>query len=98
MPFRLTNAPATFQQMTDTVFKDMEGCIWYLDDILIYAGKSEEEHQQLVEQVLQQCLKHGLAVKLTKSKFHVQETLFLGHIINKQQVQMDPPKLEAMFK
>jgi len=98
MPFGLTNAPATFQEMIDTIFKDMEGCIWYLDDFLIYGGDSEEEHQQLVEQVLQQCIKHSLAVNLTKSEFHVQETLFLGHMINGQQVQMDPTKLEAMSK
>jgi len=52
----------------------------------------------LVEQVLQQCIKHSLAVNLTKSEFHVKETLFLGHIINGQQVQMDPTKLEAMSK
>jgi len=52
----------------------------------------------LVEQVLQQCIKYGLVIKLTKSEFHVQETLFLGHIINRQQVQMDPTKLEAMSK
>jgi len=98
IPFGLTNTPATFQEMPDTIFKDMEGCIWYLDDILIYRGDSEEEHQQLVEQVLQQCNKHGLAVNLTKSEFHVPETLFLEHIINWQQVQMDPTKLEAMSK
>jgi len=42
MPFGLTNALATFQEMMDTIFKDMEGCIWYLDDILIYGGDSEE--------------------------------------------------------
>jgi len=97
MPLGLTNTPATFQEMIDTIFKDMEGCIWYLDDILIYGGHSEE-HQQLVEQVLQQCIKHGLVVNLTKSEFHVQETHFLRHIINGQQVQMDPTKLEAMCK
>jgi len=98
MPFGLTNAPTTFQEMMDTIFKDMEGCIWYLDDILIYRGDSEEEHQQLVEQVLQQCIQHGLAVNLTKSEFHVQETIFLEHIINGQQVQMNPTKIEAKSK
>jgi len=97
-PFGLTNTPAIFQEMIDTIFKDMEGCIWCLDDILIYGGDLEEEHQQLVEQVLQQCIQHGFTVNLTKCEFHVQETLFLGHIINWQQVQMDPTKLEAMSK
>jgi len=99
MPFGLANAPATFQEMMDTIFKDIEGCIWYLHDILIYGGNSEEEHQQLVEQVLHQCIKYGLAVNLTKSEFHVKETLCLGHIINGQQVQtLDLTNLEAMSK
>jgi len=71
MPFVLTNTTAIFQEMMDTIFKNMEGCIWYLNDILIYRGDSEEEHQQLVELVLQQCIKHALAVNLTKSEFHI---------------------------
>src|SRR5207302_4339703 len=81
MPFALTNTPASFQEMMDTVFKDMEGCISYLDDILIYRGDTEEEHQAIVEKVLQQCVNNGLAVNLAKSEFHVRETMFLGHII-----------------
>ena len=36
MPFRLTNAGAIFKEMMDTIFKDEEGCVWYMDDILIY--------------------------------------------------------------
>ena len=57
--------------MMDTIFKDMEGCVWYLDDILIYGGDTEEEHQKIVEKVLQLCVDHGLAVNLGKSEFHV---------------------------
>jgi len=98
MPFGLMNAPASFQEMMDTIFKDVEGCVWYLDDILIFEGKTEEEHQALVEKVLEKCVEHGLAVNLPKSEFHVKQTLFLGHIINGQQVQMDPTKLEVMAK
>ena len=98
MPFGLTNAPATFQEMMDTIFKDIEGCVWYLDNILIYGGDTDEEHQKIVEKVLQLCIDHGLAVNLAKSEFHVQQTIFLGHIINGQQVQMDPSKLETMCK
>ena len=44
MPFGLTNAPALFQEMMDTIFKDMEGYIWYLNDILIYGGDTKAEH------------------------------------------------------
>ena len=98
MPFGLTNAPAIFQEMMDKIFKDEEGCVWYIDDILIYGGTTEAEHQAFVEKVLQQCVNHGLAVNLTTSEFHVHETIFLSHIVNGSQVQMDPAKLETMSK
>ena len=46
MPFRLCNAPATFQAMMDDLFHDKldEGVVIYLDDILIYA-ENMAEHQ-----------------------------------------------------
>src|SRR5438105_2172422 len=86
MPFGLTNAPTSIHEMMDTVFKNMEGCIWYLDNILIYRGETKEEHQAIGEKVLQQCIDNGLAVNLAKSEFHVKEMMFLGHIINGQEI------------
>ena len=77
MTFGFTNAPASFQEIMDTIFKDMGGCIWYLDDFLNYGSDTEAEHQAVVEKVLQQSVKHGLEVNLLKSKFHVKETIFL---------------------
>ena len=98
IPFGLTNTHVSFQEMMDTIFKDVEGCIWYLDDILIYDGNSEAEQQAIVEKVLQQCFKHGLGVNLLKSKLYVHKTIFLEYIINSQEVKMDPSKLETMSK
>ena len=54
MPFSLTNTPASFQEMIGTILKDMEGCIWCLNDIHIYGGDTKAEHQAIVEKVLQQ--------------------------------------------
>ena len=53
MPFGLTNAPSTFQDMMNHILSDLldAGVIAYMDDILIYA-KTEEEHDDLVEEVL----------------------------------------------
>ena len=98
MPFGLTNAPATFQEMMDTIFKHEEGCVWYMDDILIHGGTTQAEHQAFVEMVLQLCVNHELAVNLTKSEFHVHQTIFIGHIVNGSQVPMDPAKLETISK
>ena len=82
----------------DTIFQDEEGCVWHMYDLLIYGGTTEAEYQAFVEKVLQQCINHVLAVNLTKSEFHVHETIFRGHIVNGSDVQMDPAKLETMSK
>ena len=82
----------------NTVFQDMEGYIWDLNDILIHAGDTEAELQAIIKKVLQECVEHGLAVNLLKSKFHVHETIFLVYVINSQEVKMDPSKLETISK
>jgi hypothetical protein len=53
IPFRLTNAPATFQLYIHDALKGLinDFVIIYLDDILIYS-QSEKEHIKHVKQVL----------------------------------------------
>ena len=82
----------------DIIFKVEEGCVWYMDYILIYGGQTEAEHRAYVEKILQQCVNHGLAVNLTKFEFHAHKTIFLRHIDNGSHVQMDAAKLETMSK
>ena len=43
-------------------------------------------------------MEHGLAVNLLKSEFHVEETIFLVHAVNDQEVKMDTSKLKTMSK
>ena len=38
------------------MFTDIEGYIWYFNNILIYGGNTKAEHQAIVEKVLQQCV------------------------------------------
>ena len=55
MFFGMTNSPATFQTMMNDIFWNLivEGIVVvYLDNILIFT-KTEEEHAQVVRQVLQ---------------------------------------------
>ena len=96
MPFRLTNTLVSLQEMMDTVFKDVEGCIWYLDNILIHSGNTEAVHQGIVKKVLQRCIVQGLAGNLLKSMFHSYKTIILKHVSNSQEVKMDPSRLETM--
>jgi hypothetical protein len=48
MPFKLTNAPAVFENMANDIFRDFLDIfiIFYLDDIVIYS-KNREEHDMM---------------------------------------------------
>ena len=81
MPFGLTKSPALFQEMIGTMFIDIEGYIWCVNNILIYVNNIKLEHKTIVEKVLQQCIKHKLAINRLKRKCHLHETIFLVHVI-----------------
>lgn len=97
MPFGLVNAPAIFQALINDVLREMlnKYVFVYLDDILIFSC-NYQEHIQHVRQVLSQLLKHSLFVKLEKSEFQVSSTPFLGFIVYKVSLQMDPGKVRVV--
>jgi hypothetical protein len=64
----------------------------FIDDILIYS-QSEEEHASHLKMVLQRLREHQLYAKLSKCEFWISEVLFLGHIINKEGLAVDPKKV-----
>ena len=100
MPFGLMNAPASFQKMMDEIFEgdDEYGMLWYINDMLIHGGETEEEYQKLVDYILKKCLDHDLAINLEKSEFHQKEVNFLGHIINSRSIKMQSNKVNAILQ
>ena len=52
-----------------------------------------KEHKEQVNKVLDKLIEAGLQVDIEKSKFHVQETAFLGVIVSINSVRMDPKKI-----
>jgi hypothetical protein len=83
MSFRLTNVPAFFMYMMNSLFMDYlnKFIVVFIDDILIYS-RNEEEHEEHLKMVLQQLQDCQLYAKLSKCEFWISEVLFLGHIIN----------------
>ena len=98
MPFGLKNAPATFQHFINDVLSDYldDFVISYIDDILIFSNSLEEHHKH-VKMVLKKLLENNLYVKLEKCEFDVSETAFLGYIISKDGLKVDPSKIEAIL-
>ena len=95
MPFGIAAAPGTFQELMNKVLEKMENAIVYLDDILIFT-ESKEKHYERVEEVLERIVKAGLRINPKKCHILREEIKFLGHIINKNGIQTDPAKLEAI--
>ncbi|GLI71739.1 hypothetical protein VaNZ11_017045 [Volvox africanus] len=97
MPFGLTNAPATFQRLMNDIFRPYLDTfvLIYLDDILIYS-KTEDEHAQHLETVLQVLREHQLYAKASKCAFGTTKIDFLGHIVSKDSISADPRKVKAI--
>ncbi|MBW0527980.1 hypothetical protein O181_067695 [Austropuccinia psidii MF-1] len=77
MPFCLTNAPASFQNLVNDIFADFLDVfvVVYLDDIMVLSS-SEEEHVKHVTSVLQRLRENNLFAKSSKSIKALQS--FLG--------------------
>ena len=97
MPFGLTNAPSTFCNLMKNVLFDYldDFVVIYLDDIVIYS-RTLEEHVNHLSLVLYQLRKYTLYVKIEKCEFAKQEIKFLGHLVSKNQVRMDPNKVQSI--
>ena len=98
MFFGLTNSPAMFQSMINSILRNLinEGhVVVYLDDILIFT-ETLEEHRQLVHQVLMVLRDHDLCLKLEKCFFEEPEVQYLGLIVGNGQVRTDPEKIAAV--
>ena len=97
MSFGLTNAPAAFMDLMNRVFKPFldRFVIVFIDDILIYS-KSKEEHEQHLRLVLQTLREKQLYAKFSKCEFWLESVAFLGHIVSKNGISVDPSKVEAV--
>ena len=97
MSFGLTNAPAAFMDLINRVFKPFldQFVIVFIDDILVYS-RSKEEHRDHLRRVLEVLQAHRLVSKFSKYEFWLSSVSFLGHVVSKDGISVDPKKIEAV--
>ena len=98
MLFGLTNSPATFQALMNSIFADLIAAgkvAVYLDDILIFSA-TLEEHRQVTHEVLRRLQEHDLYLRPEKCEFERTEVEYLGLVIREGEVAMDPVKVKAV--
>jgi hypothetical protein len=98
MSFRLTNAPAHFMYLMNSVFMPEldKFVVVFIDNILIYS-KSEEENAKTLWVILQWLRDHQLYAKFSKCAFWLKEVLFIGHIISAEGIVVDPSKVQEVL-
>ena len=93
MPFGLCNAPATFQQLMDSVLAGLQWttCLVYIDDVIIL-GKSFDDHLYNLSQVFNRLRQAGLKLQPGKCALVQRKVSFLGHVISPEGIATDPDK------
>jgi hypothetical protein len=98
VPFGLTNAPAIFMNLMNKIFMPYldKFVIVFIDDILIYS-KNKEDHAKHLRIALQVLREHQLYAKFSKCEFWLDQVEFLGHVISKEGIAINPSKVQSVL-
>jgi hypothetical protein len=101
MPFGLTNGPATFQRFMDQIFTPLKHqypnyLFWFMDDILIAMPDNKKLHEETVCEVLKVLKQELLFLKAKKCHFKQKEVEFVGYLISKGTIKINPTKRHGL--
>lgn len=98
MPFGLTNASAVFMALMNMIFSPYldPSTVVFVDDVVV-CSRSKEEHEQYLWATLQY-LRENQLYGTEKGDFWLEQVDFLGHIISKDGLAVDPTKIKAVVK
>ena len=97
VPFGIAAAPAIWQRTLELVLQGIPRVHCLLDDIII-AGRDEEEHFRLLEQVMARLDQHNFTINQQKCKFFQKQLEFCGYQIDSQGLHKTPDKIQAMLE
>jgi hypothetical protein len=98
MFFGLTNSPATFQLLMNSIFANhiaQDKVAVYLNNILIWSS-TLKGHCKIVHKVLHHLQIYDLYLHPEKCKFEQAKVDYLGLVISHGKVSMNPVKIEAI--
>ena len=97
LPFGLTNAPASFMSMMNSILHEYidQFVMAYLDDILIFSN-TLEEHVKHLRLVLAKLREHKLFAKSSKCEFAKHSVEYLGHVVTPDGLSPEITKTKAI--
>jgi hypothetical protein len=97
MPFRLCNAPRTFQRLMMDIFKDFLRYFLevFIDDFAVFSN--QEDHLEYLRKTFQRCRETNLKLHPGKCFFGMSSGILLGHIVGPHGLQVDMDKVKTML-
>ena len=97
MPFGLRDAPMTFQQLMDEIFRPVLGkfAAIFIDDLGV-GSDTKELHIEHLRQIFQIMRDNQLYAKKKKCYFMQKKIPFLGHHVSEAGIETTPEKVEAV--
>lgn len=90
MPFRLTNAPSTFQSLMNDIFKSvLRRYVLVLFDYILIYSQTWEDYLFHLKIVLDMLRSNILYVRMDKCQFERDHVNYLGQLISEHGVSMD---------
>jgi len=98
MSFGLTNTPAYFMYLMNSVFMlELDKfVVVFINDILVYS-ENEQDHAEHLRVVLTRLREHQLYAKFSKCEFSLKKVPFLGHILSEEGITVDPSKVQEVM-
>ena len=97
LPFGLTNGPASYQRLMETLLRGLcpKICLIYIDDLICHS-RTFAEHLIHLTKIFEILRAANLKVKLSKCAFARPSVKFLGHIVSKEGIVPDPNNVKAV--
>jgi len=97
--FELMNSPATFQTMMNEILQNLinTGKVASFINNVIIRMEGEEEHDELVEEVVRRFTENDLYIKLEKCKWKVKEVGFLRVVIGPESIKIKEEKVKRVL-
>ena len=97
LPFGILSAPMWFQEQMAKVLVGLPNIRLFIDDILI-GSETLEQHMRDIKTVFKRLSKYGLIVNVGKCRWLLPEVKFLGNIVSRSGISVDPEKAHAINK
>lgn len=97
VPYGLHLGSGVLSNYLEKIFHDIKfkNMVNFVDDIIVFS-KTKEQHKVELEEVIKRLSEHNLTVNPTKVKFFYKEISFLGNLISKNSVTIDPERTIAI--